>query len=73
MSCSLCRLPFTPSDASIKPRYPPKNVLSEKQILHMKHAVGIGQYVIGLVIDMVYLGQCKLELASALNSSTTGA
>ncbi|KAI0760671.1 hypothetical protein C8Q74DRAFT_1338695 [Fomes fomentarius] len=51
MSCSLCRLPFTPSDQSYTHCFPPKNVLSEKQILYMNNAVGMG-YIIGLAMNM---------------------
>ncbi|KAI1797218.1 hypothetical protein LXA43DRAFT_969220 [Ganoderma leucocontextum] len=55
MSCSLCRLPFTPSPSSISPRWPPDGVLSDKQLQYMKHAVGMGQYLAGLVVNLVHL------------------
>ncbi|RPD59973.1 hypothetical protein L226DRAFT_570993 [Lentinus tigrinus ALCF2SS1-7] len=53
MSCSLCRLPFTPSTHSVAPRWPPQGVLTDKQLLYMKHAFGVGQYVFGLAVDLV--------------------
>ncbi|EJF64513.1 hypothetical protein DICSQDRAFT_178172 [Dichomitus squalens LYAD-421 SS1] len=55
MSCSLCRLPFTPSARSVRPRWPPEGMLSEKQLQYMKHAVGMGQYLVGLVVNLVHL------------------
>ncbi|RDX57411.1 hypothetical protein OH76DRAFT_1413847 [Lentinus brumalis] len=57
MSCSLCRLPFTPSSHSVDPRWPPPGVLSEKQVLYMKHAFGMGQHVFGLAVDLVNMDQ----------------
>ncbi|KAI0714332.1 hypothetical protein C8T65DRAFT_644738 [Cerioporus squamosus] len=53
MSCSLCRLPYTPGAASVRPRWPPPGVLSDKQVLYLKHAFGMGQYVFGLAVDLV--------------------
>ncbi|KAI0714333.1 hypothetical protein C8T65DRAFT_644743 [Cerioporus squamosus] len=53
MSCSLCRLPFTPSTHSVAPRWPPPGVLSDKQVLYMKHGFGMGQHVFGLAVDLV--------------------
>ncbi|RPD59972.1 hypothetical protein L226DRAFT_534915 [Lentinus tigrinus ALCF2SS1-7] len=55
MSCSLCRLPFTVSSSSISPQPPPPGILTEKQFLYMKHAVGMGEHTPGLVVDMVNL------------------
>ncbi|KAI0749405.1 hypothetical protein C8Q80DRAFT_1161847 [Daedaleopsis nitida] len=55
MSCSLCRLPFTPSSISVRPRPIPESALTDKQKLHMKHAICVGLYIMGLVADMVYL------------------
>ncbi|PIL35670.1 hypothetical protein GSI_02400 [Ganoderma sinense ZZ0214-1] len=55
MSCSLCRLPFTPSPSSMAPRWPPDGILSDKQLQYMKHAVGMGQYLVGLVVNLVHL------------------
>ena len=56
MSCSLCRLPFTPSTHSVCPRWPPPGVLTEKQVVYMKYAVGMAEHIFGLVVDLVYLG-----------------
>ena len=61
MSCSLCRLPFTPSTHSVCPRWPPPGVLTEKQVAYMKHAVGMADYIFGLVADLVYLGGFDLH------------
>lgn len=56
MSCSLCRLPFTPSDQAHTDRFPPKNVLSEKQILYMNHAIGMG-HLVGVAMNMKCSGE----------------
>ena len=64
MSCSLCRLPFTPSNHSVAPRWPPRGVLTDKQLFYMKHAFGMGQYVIGLAVDLVNMGKSGTSLCS---------
>ena len=38
------------------PRWPPEGMLSDKQLQYMKHAVGMGQYLVGLVVNLVHLG-----------------
>ena len=39
------------------PRWPPDGMLSNKQLQYMKHAVGMGQYLLGLVVNLVHLGK----------------
>ncbi|TFK82070.1 hypothetical protein K466DRAFT_655877 [Polyporus arcularius HHB13444] len=65
MSCSLCRLPYTPSTISVAPRWPPPGVLSEKQVLYLKHAFGAGQYVVGLALEMVNMDNNNFAVNNA--------
>ncbi|KAH9945384.1 uncharacterized protein BXZ73DRAFT_96373 [Epithele typhae] len=53
MSCSLCRLPFTPSPVSISPRWPPNGTLTPAQLDYLKFATSFGTTP-GLVVPLQF-------------------
>lgn len=57
MSCSICRLPFTPFKSSVDPRPPPPGILNKYQNAYYQKAVGIGENIMGMVMDFHYTGK----------------
>ncbi|OBZ72250.1 hypothetical protein A0H81_07921 [Grifola frondosa] len=55
MSCSLCRVPFTPSSRSVNPHPPPSGILTDKQYNYLQFCTAIGSTVPGLVTDLTWL------------------
>ncbi|KAH9939511.1 hypothetical protein B0H21DRAFT_698339 [Amylocystis lapponica] len=55
MSCSLCRLPFTPCAISVDPHPPPAGTLTSKQYKYFMYSVGFGKMVPGMLIQFEYL------------------
>ncbi|KAI0926067.1 hypothetical protein AcV5_008631 [Taiwanofungus camphoratus] len=55
MSCSLCRLPFTPSPRSTQPHLPPPGALTDKQHNYFQWAVAMGIMVPGACTTFEYL------------------
>ncbi|THH13053.1 hypothetical protein EW146_g7133 [Bondarzewia mesenterica] len=56
MSCSVCRLPFTPNEEqSVNPHPPPAGILTPTQLNYHMNAVAWGSKVVGLVVDFHYL------------------
>ncbi|KAH9948707.1 hypothetical protein B0H21DRAFT_223608 [Amylocystis lapponica] len=57
MSCSLCRLPFTPCATATDPHPPPEGTLTAKQYMYFVWAIGIGTLVPGSLTKFEYRGR----------------
>lgn len=63
MSCSLCRLPFTPDIQSVAPYPPPPGIMTEKQFKYFTKAIGFGERVPSNVLRCEYLGKLPLSMS----------
>ncbi|KAI0749404.1 hypothetical protein C8Q80DRAFT_1269288 [Daedaleopsis nitida] len=70
MSCSLCRLPFTPGRTSLFPRVIPEGMLTHTQKLYMQHALGVSPDITGLVLDLEWLGGAHAGMLKGINYKT---
>lgn len=64
MSCSLCRLPFTPGAVSADPHPPPEGILTPAQQKYMVKAVIWGTFVAGLLRHDEWVGAFKSALST---------
>ncbi|KAL6305534.1 hypothetical protein BKA93DRAFT_731076 [Sparassis latifolia] len=55
MSCSLCRLPFTPGPTSVYPHPPLPGILNEKLYNYFRWGVAMGSWVPGAVTNLEWL------------------